>query len=332
MLNYTRVISPTLVADARLGFGGLHAASAAATSGLQLNFPDLQAGAPFRAPALPRHNCLQLSGDLSKVVGSHTLRFGGEMQRISAEYALGFGSGSVEFAENFAISDRNGDGRVDDNDLLISVTLRNVSPQERNAYLWNTHLAAFAQDDWRVRRNLTLNLGMRWQFDTNEKNLVGYAGINPLVRQFPRGERRRDKNNFAPRVGFAWSFDDSRFVARGGYNLLFDRIPLQYSALEQTLDGRHTVIAATDGKVWPNAPGINILDNSLRNPMAQQTSLELQWLPANNLTASAGYLHNFGSRILLGRGLGEIFNPLIGGFDRVVNSIDLSRRSTPLAA
>jgi hypothetical protein len=319
LLNYTRSISPTVVAEARLGLSELRAASAPAAGGLQLNFPDLQAGAPFRAPALPRHDRLQLSGDLVKVAGSHALKFGGEMQRISAEYALGFGAGSVEFAENFAGMDRNGDGRVDDGDLLIGATLRNVSPQQRDAYLRNTHLAAFAQDDWRVRRSLTLNLGVRWQFDTNEKNLSGYANINPLVRQFLRGDRERDKNNFAPRAGFAWSFDKDRFVMRGGYNLLFDRIPLQYGALEQTLDGRHTVITAADGKLWPNAPGINILDNSLQNPMAQQASLELQWLLTNNLTASAGYLHNFGSHTLLGRDLGAVFNPLAGGLDRVVN-------------
>ena len=107
---------------------------------MQIDFPDLQAGAAFRVPALPRHDRLQLSGDLVKVAGAHTLKFGGETQRISAEYELGFGPGSIEFAENFAGVDRNGDGRVDDGDLLISATLRNVSPLESNARLRNTHL------------------------------------------------------------------------------------------------------------------------------------------------------------------------------------------------
>src|SRR5262249_47645269 len=122
MLNYTRSFSPTIAAEARLGFSELRAASAAASGGLQLNFPGLQAGAPFRAPALPRHDRFQLSGDLAKIAGPHTLKFGGETQRISAEYALGFGPGSIEFAENFASVDRNGDGRIDDDDLLTSVT------------------------------------------------------------------------------------------------------------------------------------------------------------------------------------------------------------------
>jgi outer membrane receptor protein involved in Fe transport len=319
MLNYNRVFSPTRVAEARLSFSELRAGSVAATGGSQLNFPDLQTGAPFRAPALPRHDRLQLSGDLANIVRGHALKFGGEMQKVGAELSLGFGSGSIEFAENFASADRNADGRVNDGDLLAGVTLLNVSPQQRNAYLRNTHLAAFAQDEWRVRRNLTLNLGARWQFDTNEKNLNGYADINPLVRPFLRGARKRDKNNFAPRIGFARSFNDDRFVVRGGYNLLFDRIPLQYAALEQTLDGRHTVIAATGGKVWPNAPGINVLDNSLQNPMTQQASLELQWLISNDLIASAGYLRNFSSHTILGRSLGAVFNPLTGGLDRVVN-------------
>ncbi|HEY8462342.1 MAG TPA: hypothetical protein VIM99_18285 [Blastocatellia bacterium] len=318
-LNYARTTSPTTVVETRFGFSELRAASAAAAGGSQLNFPDLQAGAPFRAPALPRHDRLQLSGNLVKLAGAHTLKFGGETQRISAEYDPGFGSGSIDFAENFASADRNGDGRIDDGDLLVSVTLRNVSPQESNAYLRNAHFAAFAQDDWRVRRNLTLNLGARWQLDTNEKNLSGYADVNPLVRGFLRGDRKRDKNNFAPRIGFAWAFSDARFVVRSGYDIFFDRIPLQYAALERTLDGRHTAIAADGGRVWLNAPGINILDNSLQNPMTQQASLELQWSVSNDLMASAGYLRNFGSRILLGRSVGEVFNPLTNSLDRVVN-------------
>ena len=318
-LTFTRVLGPTALAEVRLGFSGLRAASVAASNGLQLDFPDLQAGAPFRTPALPRHDRWQLTANLSKVTGNHSLWSGIETQRISAEYALGFGSGSIEFAENFASIDRNGDGRIDDDDLLIAVTLRNVSPQARNAYLRNTHLAAFTQDDWRIRKDLTLNLGLRWQFDTNEKNLNGEAGLNPLLRQFRNGERRRDGNNFAPRAAFAWSFNRDRFVIRGGYSLLFDRIPLQYGALEQALDGRHTIIEAIGGRAWPNAPGIYLLDNSLQNPIMQQTSLEWQWSLAHNLVARAGYLHNFGSHLLLGRSLGAIVNPLTGSPDRVVN-------------
>jgi outer membrane receptor protein involved in Fe transport len=344
-LNYTRSMSPTLVANLRLGFSGARVGSAAAANGLQFNFPGLQAGAPFRAPSLPRHNRWQLQGSLSKIAGTHAFSLGGEMQRINAEYALGFArSGAIEFAENFASADRNGDGRVDDNDLLFTVALRNVSLQERAARLRNTYLAAFLQDDWRIRPRLTLNLGARWQFDTNEKNLSGYADLNPILRPFLRGERASDKNNFAPRAGFVWAFANDRFVMRGGYSLFFDRIPLQYSALEQTLDGRHAAIAVTGGNLsllsdgrfainapttanpfvganvlWPNAPGLNILDNSLQSPMTQQASLEFERLLTNALSVRAGYLHSFGAHFLVGRSLGAVANPLTGAHDRVVN-------------
>jgi hypothetical protein len=313
--------------------------------GPQYNFPGLQAGAPFRVPSLPRHDRWQLQGAINKIEGTHSFSLGAETQWINARYAPGFTrSGSIEFVENFASADRNGDGRVDDNDLIFNVALRNVSTQERTPSLRNTHLAAFLQDDWRIRRNLTFNLGIRWQFDTNEKNLSGYADLNPITLPFLRGVRARDKNNFAPRIGAARAFANDRFVVRGGYDLLFDRIPLQYAALERALDGRHTSIAATNGNallmpdgrfasntpttakpfagaslVWPNAPGISVLDNSLQNPMTQQTSLELEWLVTNNWIARAGYLHSFGTRFLLGRSLGSVLNPLTGGSDRVVN-------------
>src|SRR5262249_17045594 len=158
-------------------------------------------------------------------------------------------------------------------------------------------------DDWRIRPNLTLNLGARWQFVTNEKNLSGYSDLDPIVRPFLRGDRARDKNNFAPRVGFAWAMAGDRFVMRGGSGLFFAPIPLQCGGLEGLLDGRGTAIAVAGGGatllpggnfagaaptaadpfagakvVWPNAPGVNILDNSLQNPMAQQASLELEGL------------------------------------------------------
>src|SRR5262245_36352838 len=107
LLKYTRTISPTLVSETRLGFSGVQISSTAAARGLQLNFPGLQAGAPFRAPAMPRHNSWQLTESLIKIAGTHTFKLGPEIRRINAEYAFGFGPGSIEFTENFASADRN---------------------------------------------------------------------------------------------------------------------------------------------------------------------------------------------------------------------------------
>ena len=79
------------------------------------------------------------------VRGNHTLSFGGEIQRVDADFDLRvFQTGRIEMIEDFPDFDRNGDGRVDDNDLLFAVTLRSGKPTEPllipNAD--NTYLAA----------------------------------------------------------------------------------------------------------------------------------------------------------------------------------------------
>ena len=64
--------------------------------------------------------------------GNHTLNFGGEIQRVDADFDLRvFQQGRIELIEDFPDFDRNGDGRVDDNDLLFAVTLRSGLPIAR---------------------------------------------------------------------------------------------------------------------------------------------------------------------------------------------------------
>ncbi len=78
----------------------------------------------------------------------------------------------------------------------------------------------FAQDSWRVRSDLTLNLGVRYDLDGS------LTALNPLVR-LDRGLHRidRDTDNVAPRAGFAWTpFDNShRTLIRGGAGLYYDQ-------------------------------------------------------------------------------------------------------------
>ena len=84
--------------------------------------------------------------------GNHSLNVGGEVQRVESDLDLKvFQQGRIELIEDFPDFDRNGDGRVDDNDLLFAVTLRSGFP-ERSLILPdtnNTYFAAFFQDDWR---------------------------------------------------------------------------------------------------------------------------------------------------------------------------------------
>jgi outer membrane receptor protein involved in Fe transport len=218
----------------------------------------------------------------------------------------------------------------------------------------NNHIALFAQDDWRVSRNLTLNLGLRYEIDTNVNNNSWYENRNPIVQSFYRGDRKRDLNNFAPRVGFNWAANDGKTSIHGGYGIYYDRITLEIMSLERGLDGRALAIevragnALTNpmgapifidpatGRFRPGAPtlsnpftgfilpgagasGINIIDNDLQNPMVQQFNFGIQRELARDFVARADYLHNFGTHFIIGRTIGVVNNPVVGGPDRVVN-------------
>ena len=255
------------------------------------------------------------------------------------------GSSSWRTSPSF---DHNGDGRVDDGDLLFAVTLRSGKPDQALVIddANNNHVALFVQDDWRIRPDLTLNLGLRYELDTDVKNISRVDEINPLVQPFLQGERKKDLNNFGPRVGFNWAPGSGRTSVHGGYGIYYDRVTLEIESLERGLDGRALPIEVRAGNVFfldpatgqfpPFAPstanpftgfilpgagasGINIIDNRLQNPMVQQFNLGVQRELPHGIVLRVDGVHNLGTHFIIGRTIGEVFNPVVGGPDRVVN-------------
>ena len=319
------------------------------TVGPQLTFPSLQDGAGFDVPQATKQNRLQFTDTVSYVRGNHAFKFGGEVQKIDGEFDLGvFKQGRIEMVEDFPDFDRNGDGKVNDDDLLFAVTLRSGKPNDTLILpdSDNTHFNAFIQDDWKVRTSLTINVGLRYELDTDVKNVSRVDQLNPIILPFLHGTRTRDKNNFAPRFGFNWSTKDGKFSVHGGYGIYYDRVTLEVQSLERGLDGRALPIVVragstffTDpntGKFAPGSPvtsnaftgfvlpgagaaGINIIDNDLQNPMVQQMNIGIQREIGNDFVVRADYLHNLGTHFIIGRTIGSVFNPVVGGPDKVVN-------------
>src|SRR4030095_12616778 len=223
------------------------------TAGPQLTFPSLQDGASFRVPQQTRQNRLQFSDTFSLVKGAHDYHFGADLQRIDSDFNLGvFQQGRIELVQDFPDFDHNGDGRIDDNDLLFAVTLRSSTP-DRPLIIpdaEHNHFAFFVQDDWRVHPQLTLNLGLRYELDTDVKNVSRTDELNPLILPFLSGKRERDKDNFGPRIGFNWSTREGRTSVHRGYGIYYDRVTLEIQSLERGLDGRSLAIELRAGNVF----------------------------------------------------------------------------------
>jgi hypothetical protein len=347
--TWTRVANAALVNAATVSFSSFDNDIAPVAAGPQLTFPSIQDGSSFRVPQGTTQKRFQINDTVSLVRGAHNLRAGGEWQRVDALFDLGvFREGRVELVEDFATFDHNADGRVDDQDLLFAVTLRSGRPEQALVLpdADNDYIAAFVQDDWRVRRDLTLNLGLRYELDTDVKNISRYGEINPLVQPFLQGTRKRDRNNFGPRIGFNWAPGTARTSVHGGYGIYYDRVTLEIESLERGLDGRALPIEVRAGNVFfldpatgrfpPIAPslanpftgfiltgagasGINIIDNSLQNPSVQQWNLGVQRALPGEVVLRVDGVHNLGTHFIIGRTIGEVFNPVVGGPDRVVN-------------
>ena len=356
LANYTRVVSPRDVNSFNFSFGTFINQTVPVVPGPQLTFPSLQDGASFRVPQQTKQRRFQISDTYTLIRGNHTFYLGGEIQLVHSDLDLKvFQQGRIELIEDFPDFDRNLDGRVDDNDLVFAVTLRSGVPDQSLLLpdTNNTYFAAFIQDDWHLHPQLTLNLGLRYELDSDVKNVSRTDGLNPLILPFLNGRRTRDKNNFAPRVGFNYSTKDGRTSIHGGYGIYYDRVTLEIQTLERGLDGRALPVEVRAGNLFfippqflfdpvngvlpPVAPtlanpftgfvlpgagagGINIIDNSLQNPMVHQMNLGFQRELGSKFVARADYVRNVGTHFIIGRIIGTVpFNPVVGGPETVKN-------------
>jgi Carboxypeptidase regulatory-like domain/TonB dependent receptor len=175
-------------------------------------------------PIIRAENTYQINDVLSIVRGSHGIKIGAEVRRIQQNGFLDiYSRGSISFSG--AIS---GSGV---SDLLLGFPSFTLQSQSNNPQTQRTtSTGVFVQDDWKVNRCLTLNLGLRYEYNSppvdpynrmSAFNLatgtiaqVGTDGVS-------RSGIRPDYTNFAPRVGFAYALD-SNTVLRGGYGIYYD--------------------------------------------------------------------------------------------------------------
>jgi len=167
-------------------------------------------------------------------------------------------------------------------------------------------IAFFAEDSWRIFPRFTLNLGLRYEYEKMPDPFG--ALINPAIPQ--TGKLPSDKNNFGPRIGFAWDiFGNGRTSVRGGYGIYNGRIinSAIYNALSTTgMTGgqfQFFFLPATPGPKFPQifssapplvGPNVVYFDSRFQAPQIHEMDLTIERELGWNTVVSVSYLGSLG--------------------------------------
>lgn len=188
-----------------------------------------------------------------------------------------------------------------------------------DVYFPTTDYNAFVQDTWKVNNVLTLNLGLRYEYQklpqpgsvsVNGKPETGNPAY-PATMTF-----HQDKNNLGPRLGFTYDVNGNhQTVVRGGWGIYYGRT--SNSQISSALTNNAVTIATytfnpttAGAPAYPNIlsappaiagtrPSINFLSPKLERPQIYQTELTLDRALARDITASASYLYSRGTHLPL---------------------------------
>ncbi len=237
-------------------------------------------GRPFDADGNRRENRQQFVDTISFTRGNQEWKTGASINHVSLNSELRDGFGGI-------YTFRTVDDFLAGRPAFLRQSFGN--PNTRFAV---TNFGAFVQNRWQASKNLTLNLGLRYD-------------IEKLPTPF-----RTDKNNFSPRLGIAFS-PSKDWVLRGGFGLFYDRLPLAFlnpaiqkngvNAFEQIAfdtDAAQVFINNGGGKavspVLKIAPSIYRADQNFKTPYSIQTFAGVERLLTADTTIRAEFLFTRG--------------------------------------
>jgi hypothetical protein len=342
-MSYTHIITPRTVNELRLGYNRLRQTRAPENAtdyvgqfgipGLareprDYGFPAIRVtgfdplGDSTQLPQGRADNTFHIIDNLSLNRGAHTIKAGSDIRPFqSNNFNPIFARGDFRFTGLYT-----GFGLAD---LLLGLVAQSTRGQgdpvrgrRQKSY------GAYIQDDWKVNQRLTLNLGLRYElnpplteshnrmstFDPASGSIV-IAGVNSGGRSVYDW----DKNNFAPRIGFAWT-PATKTVVRGGYGVFYDLLIVgnELGALffntpfrttenyngsltnQVTIADPFPARLLSAGAIAPNAA-----QRDLRNSYVQQFSFGIQRELSSDLVIEASYVGSRGVKLIRSRNINQ---------------------------
>ena len=245
-------------------------------------------GDEFTSPQESQTDMFQVLDTVSWASGSHLVKTGFDYRHIrQGAYRDVLSRGILNFSDRYFTRNALADLLLGFPFVTSGATLDN--PQKLRSTSWS----GFVQDSWRVRNNLTVMGGLRYEYvapavDADDRATLYDPATGQLVPvatgTMPRGGYEADRNNWAPRVSFAWTPDASaRTVLRGGYGIYYNQGALA------TGEGLYFNAPFFDLKINVPAPGvppITLLDPFPQNhpvpfptsATAYQRDLKTPWI------------------------------------------------------
>ncbi len=309
------------------------------SSGLNVGFTGL-------GPANVVNNTYQFSDSLTWTHGRHTVKGGFYVSPFQDNTVFdAFANGQFSFNGLNGQAIRTGNDRAD---FLLGLPDTFLQGAQAPSNIRTTSYAGFIQDEWRARPGLVLTFGLRYDYDTPRKDTQGrsfslFPGkqsqrfpnappglLFPGDPGAPTGTNFPDRNNFGPRVGFAWDpTGTARTSIRGGFGVFYDvlkgedlyqynGVPPFYgsSYLTFNMPANNTVanpsplsqpyVAANAPNSFPSRPpdkyidfyntfgsfNLYSVDPHLRTPYVYQYNLSLQQQLAGDFIAEVDYVGN----------------------------------------
>lgn len=254
-----------------------------------------------RETTIRRH---QIADTLTNVFGSHTVKGGFDVNQDKIlNYFPGnfFGSYSFSSLANFQ------------NGIAASYLQAFAGPGTTGPITHPdmTEYAAFVQDQWQVNPTLTVNAGLRYDFQKIAQPTVRNPDAQLLAPGLDTSKVPEDHNNYSPRLGFAWTPNAAnRTVIRGGYGIFYGRTPAIMIGTAHSNNGINVQTLNFTGALIPTYPNtyssiptgvtlpkptIFVFAPNFQNPKVQQGSLGIERGLTNDIAVSVTYQYVKGS-------------------------------------